>query len=115
MPDDRSLSEEDSAGPGDSSLHEVVLAPGSRGRFALRLAGFVVGIGLLAWIVQRALSGQQFAGLSDAPWWQFALLLACTLTSVLANGAIFWSINALLRSTQSCKSCSLCANKREVR
>jgi len=74
------------------SVPPTVLAPHSRRRLALKIFGFIVGVGLLAWIIQRAIARQQFTGLSDAHWWQFALLLLCTVVSMAANGAIFWSI-----------------------
>ena len=83
--------------PGDSPIEAPleepeVLAPASRGRLGLKIVGFIVGLSLLGWIIYDAISTQQFAGLANARWWQFALLLGCTLISVAANGAIFWAI-----------------------
>ncbi|MCL4198042.1 MAG: YbhN family protein [Phycisphaerales bacterium] len=68
------------------------MLPGMRSRLLLKIVGFILGLGLLAWVIQRAVSRQQFSGLTEAAWWQFALLLLCTVVSVLANGAIFWTI-----------------------
>lgn len=78
------------AGPGDAERDAML--PGARSRPLLKIVGFLLGLGLLAWVIQRAVSRQQFSGLADAAWWQFALLLLCTVVSVLANGAIFWTI-----------------------
>lgn len=71
---------------------QELLAPTPRGRLALKIIGFVIGISLLAWIIYTAIVNQQFAGLRNAAWWQYALLLGCTLVSVAANGGIFWAI-----------------------
>ncbi len=64
----------------------------SRLQAGVKIAGFVIGIGLLAWIISDAIAGQQFAGLADASWQQYAALLGCTMISVVANGGIFWAI-----------------------
>ncbi len=63
-----------------------------RGRLTLKIIGFVVGLGLLAWIIYDAIATQQFDGLSNASPWQYVALLGCTLISVAANGGIFWAI-----------------------
>jgi uncharacterized membrane protein YbhN (UPF0104 family) len=84
---------EQGASPIDPPAEEQeVLAPTPRGRLALKIIGFVVGVGLLGWIIYTAIINQQFEGLKDAEWWQYALLIGCTLVSVAANGGIFWAI-----------------------
>ncbi len=92
MPGESPTPDEHGREDASPSLREAVLTTRRPGRLVLRIIGFVIGVALLAWIIQRALSHQQFAGLADAPWWQFVLLALCTLVSVLANGAIFRSI-----------------------
>lgn len=64
----------------------------TRGRLALKIIGFVVGLALLVWIIYDAITKQQFASLAKASWWQYAALLGCTLISAIANGGIFWAI-----------------------
>lgn len=61
-----------------------------------QLIGFVVGIALIVWCVEKALEGggAEIIGdkLAKAPWWLIAAMLATTLASLLASGAIFWSL-----------------------
>ncbi len=78
--------------PAEPSAADEAPLPDSRGRLGLKIAGFVLGLALLAWIIYDAIAKQQFAGLANASPWQYAALLACTLVSVIANGGIFWAI-----------------------
>ncbi len=50
----------------------------------------MVGVALLAWIVQRALKEGHWDRLADAPPAALALLLGCTVASAVLNGSIFW-------------------------
>lgn len=80
--------------PSQPEAAETEQAPtaASRRRTGLKITGFIVGIGLLAWIIYDALREQQFAGLANATWQQYAALVGCTIVSVVANGGIFWAI-----------------------
>lgn len=79
-------------GEGEAGRETWTPAPRHGIRTSFKVLGAAIGLGLLVWIVYRAVVRQQFAGLSDAAWWQFALLILCTAVSVLANGAIFWTL-----------------------
>jgi len=80
------------ANPAATELPDEPPLRPTRGRLALKIIGFIVGLGLLAWIIYDAIATQQFDGLSNASPWQYAALLGCTLISVAANGGIFWAI-----------------------
>lgn len=76
----------DSAGGGNARVH---LTPW---RLTLQIVGFIVGLGLLAWCILRARDQSDLARLGEVSPGAIAALVACTLVSVVANGAIFWSI-----------------------
>lgn len=63
-------------------------------RTALQLAGFVVGLALIAYCIYVALRGDGAAKLKDhlahASPWVVAGLLGTSLVSLLANGLLFW-------------------------
>ncbi len=64
-------------------------------RRAAQGVGFLIGLGLLGWCVSVALSEQnreQLSRLLDASAWQVGLLLACSVSTLLLNGLIFWVV-----------------------
>lgn len=67
----------------------------SRSRVLVQVIGFVIGIGLMAWCVSRALSPdnrQHLEKLRDADWRLVAALAGLSLLSLLINGASFWVV-----------------------
>ncbi len=65
------------------------------GRLPLRklivnLIGFLIGVALFVWIVRQALAEGDWSRLLHASPWLVVILLASTLVSLLANGAMFW-------------------------
>lgn len=56
-------------------------------------AAFVVGVGLLVWVVSLALKPENREAihrLLDAPWYQSGGVLALSAVSLLINGVLFW-------------------------
>lgn len=69
--------------------------PRRRLRFGLQLAGFAIGLALLAWAVSIALkeeNREQLQHLADASAGQIAMLLGLSAVSLLINGVSFWAI-----------------------
>jgi hypothetical protein len=56
----------------------------------MQLAGFVVGLGLLAWIIHSAIREGDWQRFFDADPRLVAALLGCSLLSALLNGTMFW-------------------------
>ncbi len=75
-------------------------APASNPRRLLRMAvqflGFLVGIALIAWCVQKAFGGEHgerlLRQLREAPPWMLATLGAATMVSLFANGSLFFAL-----------------------
>jgi len=61
-------------------------------RRLLQTVGFVVGLLLLGWCIRGALSKGDYRRLADADLRLVIGLIVCTMISVTANGAIFWSL-----------------------
>ena len=59
-----------------------------------QLLGFALGVGLLIWCIRTAVhnGGEGWQRLRDADPLLLAGLVACTLASLTANGAIFWLV-----------------------
>jgi hypothetical protein len=58
---------------------------------AVQAAGFLVGLGLLAWAVSMALKNrEQLSLLGEARWEDVAALLGLSLATLVINGVIFW-------------------------
>ncbi len=55
-----------------------------------QLIGFLIGAALLAWCVRIAVKGGDWSRLTDADWRLVALIIGCTIVSLMANGATFW-------------------------
>ena len=51
---------------------------------------FLIGVGLLAWCIRRAVGGSDLSQLREASAAQVTALLLCSLVSVAANGTMFW-------------------------
>ena len=62
-------------------------------RLAIQIAGFVIGVGLVLWCIQGALSGggEGWTKLQAADPLLVAGMLGCSLVSLLVNGALFWT------------------------
>jgi len=62
-------------------------------RLIVQVGGFLVGIALVVWCVQGAFAGggQGWSKLRDADPILVAGMLACSLVSLLVNGALFWT------------------------
>ena len=63
------------------------------GRLALQIVGFLIGLALVIWCVKGALDGgaDGWQRLRDADPWLIAGLLATSVASQIANGALFWT------------------------
>jgi hypothetical protein len=64
-------------------------------RLIFQLGGFLVGLALLGWCVQRALSPEnrgQFALLRDASPSLVAAMMGLTALSIMLNGLVFWAV-----------------------
>jgi hypothetical protein len=59
-------------------------------KILMQLAGFVVGLALLAWIIRNAIGEGDWHRIGQANPWLVAALLGCTLLSTLLNGTTFW-------------------------
>lgn len=59
-------------------------------KLVIQLVGFVVGVGLLVWIIVKAIGEGHWDRLAGAGPWLIAALLGCTLISSFLNGSIFW-------------------------
>ncbi len=59
-------------------------------KLLLQLTGFAVGVALLAWIIVKAIEEGDWHRIAEANPLLVAGLLGCSLTSAVANGAIFW-------------------------
>lgn len=73
----------------------AALRVGRRGRLAVQLLGFLIGLGLLGWCITLALAPenrQQFQELRNASALQIGGLLALSLAYVVVNGLIFWIV-----------------------
>ncbi len=57
---------------------------------AIDVIGFIVGIGLLAWLVTVAVRDGDWSRVAEADGMLIFGLLACTLLSAVLNGATFW-------------------------
>ncbi len=57
---------------------------------AVQVIGFLIGVALLAWCIHSAVGSGDWSQLLNAPPRLFAGLLACTLASLVFNGAQFW-------------------------
>lgn len=83
----------------DQEAEEVVRDPlarrWSKRRILLQSIGFVLGIGLFAWAVAMATSGdssQYLARVLEAPLDEIALLVGLTAICVVFNGLCFWTV-----------------------
>ena len=64
-----------------------------RGRLALQLGGFAIGLGLLGWCIKLALSEEnreQIARLGEASPGPVLALIALSAATIALNGLIFW-------------------------
>ncbi|MHC5006848.1 MAG: hypothetical protein ACYTGF_05755 [Planctomycetota bacterium] len=59
-------------------------------KILMQLAGFTVGLGLLAWIIYNAIGEGDWGRIARADPRMIAALLGCTLVSALFNGSVFW-------------------------
>ncbi len=67
----------------------------SAGKIAVQLAGFAIGLGLLAWTAREALKPENrepLSNLGDADPGVVALLFGCSLATLVINGLIFWVV-----------------------
>lgn len=62
----------------------------SRRRRAIEVVGFIVGIGVLAWLVLVAVREGDWRRVVEADPYLLAGLLGCTVLSAICNGATFW-------------------------
>jgi len=62
----------------------------SAGRLAVHLIGFVIGLALLGWCVYTAARQGDWSRLLNAHPTHVALLVGCTMVSLVANGMTFW-------------------------
>ena len=62
----------------------------TRGRIAIEVAGFAIGLGLLTWLVVIAVRDGDWTRVAEADGMLLFGLLACTLISAVLNGATFW-------------------------
>jgi hypothetical protein len=60
----------------------------------LQVAGFAIGLALLIWCISKAIQdgGAGWEKLKHADFSLIAGLMACTLVSLVANGALFWIV-----------------------
>src|SRR5436190_1887050 len=58
-------------------------------KMALQIAGWLIGVGLLAWIVYKA-SRRDWSPILHADPKLIVLLLGCTVASTILNGSAFW-------------------------
>jgi hypothetical protein len=63
------------------------------GRLVLQIVGFLIGLALVAWCVKGAFEGgaEGWQRLRDANPWLIGGLLATSVASQIANGALFWT------------------------
>ena len=59
-------------------------------RLIVQLVGFAIGIALLAWIVKGAIDQGDWSKIREADPGLLAILLGCTVVSLLINGTMFW-------------------------
>jgi len=59
-------------------------------KIVIQLIGFAVGLGLLGWCIRSAIAQGGWSKLAHADLRLVAAMLACTATSVVLNGWIFW-------------------------
>lgn len=60
------------------------------GKVVVQVAGFLVGISLLVWIVRGAIAEGDWGRLADADPLLLLVLVGATAASNLLNGAVFW-------------------------
>lgn len=70
----------------------------SPGRIAIQLIGFAVGAALLGWCVYVAATQGDWSRLRNAGVGPVALLVSCTVVSMLVNGTTFWVTVQPMRS-----------------
>lgn len=61
-------------------------------KLVIQITGFLIGISLLVWCIKEALAKGDFSKLREADPAIVFLMILCTLTSIIANGTIFWAI-----------------------
>jgi hypothetical protein len=59
-------------------------------KILMQLAGFGVGLALLAWIIYNAIGEGDWGRIARADPWLIAAMLGFTLVSTLLNGTTFW-------------------------
>jgi hypothetical protein len=59
-------------------------------KLIIQLLAWLVGLGLLAWIIRGAAIGGDWTKIRDASPLVVAALLGCTVVSAFCNGATFW-------------------------
>ncbi|MHC4217642.1 MAG: hypothetical protein ACYSU7_04215 [Planctomycetota bacterium] len=59
-------------------------------KIVMQLAGFAVGLALLAWIIRNAVGEGDWGRIARANPWLIAALLGSTLISSVFNGSVFW-------------------------
>ena len=63
----------------------------SRRRRAIEIVGFLLGLGVLAWLVTIAVRDGDWRRVVEADPYLLAGLLGCTILSAIFNGATFWT------------------------
>jgi hypothetical protein len=58
----------------------------------MQIAGFALGLALLIWCIVGAARGGDWSAVARAPLHLVLGLIVCTLTSLVANGTIFWLV-----------------------
>lgn len=107
MPDDDPKHEALQAN-GDGGLHAPrgilgsVEPPARRsaGRVGFQLVGFLIGLGLLAWVLRIALSEENrptVTAFLDAPAHLLAAMVVLTAAAIVVNGGVFWVLLLPLR------------------
>jgi hypothetical protein len=76
----------------------------TRRRIITHAIGFLVGLALLAWCITVAIENGDWSRLRQADAGLVALLLGCTLLSLMINGLIFW---ATIRPVQPLRAADL--------
>ena len=75
----------------ETSVTDGKMPAVSRRRRAIEIVGFLLGLGVLAWLVMIAIRDGDWRRVVEADPYLLAGLLGCTIISAILNGATFWA------------------------